>query len=193
MKKTKSCGCIHKDFLLEMNAKRTGDLTGLKFGKLTVIEKTELRNHEHVVWKCKCDCGNYCYVSSNYLKNGDTSSCGCIRSKGEEKIAEILSKNNIRFEQQKTFDNCRFPETNALAKFDFYLPDYNILIEFDGEQHFYFQKNTNGWNNQSNYEKVIMRDEFKNKWCLENNIPLIRIPYTQYDNIIISDLINFGA
>jgi hypothetical protein len=53
-----------------------------------------------------------------------------------------------------------------------------MLIEYDGEQHFHIAKN-----DYFNYEEVNKRDKFKNKWCKENNISLIRIPYTDYDKI----------
>lgn len=49
-------------------------------------------------------------------------------------IKEILLENNIPFEQEKTFDNCRFPDTNKKARFDFYVNN-TYLIEFDGRQH----------------------------------------------------------
>ena len=53
------------------------DLTGRKFGRLTVISETAERKHGGVVWLCKCDCGNYTRVRSQSLKRGDTRSCGC--------------------------------------------------------------------------------------------------------------------
>ena len=85
------------------------------------------------MWRCKCDCGKEVIVQSSNLINGNTKSCGCLKeSAGELKIRELLTKNNIRFETQKTFETCRFTSTNALARFDFYLLDYNILIEYDG-------------------------------------------------------------
>ena len=55
-----------------------------------------------------------------------------VNSYWEKRISEILKENNISFETQKTFESCRFPNTNYLAKFDFYLPNLNILIEYNG-------------------------------------------------------------
>ena len=54
------------------------DLTGQKFNKLTVIEKTNERRNRQVVWKCKCDCGNISYVVGQALRTGHTKSCGCL-------------------------------------------------------------------------------------------------------------------
>lgn len=130
---TKSCGCLLK----EKNAEKIKDLSGQRFGKLIVISPTDKRSGSSVIWKCQCDCGNICFISSSYLQNREILSCGCIsKSIGEEKITEILNNNKISFECQKTFNSCRFIDTGALAKFDFYLQDYNILIEYDGIQHF---------------------------------------------------------
>ena len=53
------------------------------------------------------------------------------RSKGEETIKNILLKNNILFEQEKTFEDCRFPKTNRKARFDFFVEN-KYIIEFDG-------------------------------------------------------------
>lgn len=56
------------------------DLTGQKFGKLTAIRPTDQRTVDNcVIWECKCDCGNPCYVSSHYLRSGHTKSCGCLK------------------------------------------------------------------------------------------------------------------
>ncbi len=56
---------------------RVIDLTGQRFGKLTVIEKSGTKNGS-VLWKCKCDCGNYTEVITALLRNGSVSSCGCL-------------------------------------------------------------------------------------------------------------------
>ena len=139
-----------------------------------------------VIWKCRCSCGNITYVTAGHLKSGHTVSCGCVKSKGERKICSLLRDNNIAFIQQKTFDSCRF-KNNYKAKFDFYLPELNCLIEYDGEQH--FDCNRHGWNNEDNFKKIQANDEYKNSWCKNNNILLIRIPYTHYNQLCINDLL----
>lgn len=111
---------------------------------------------------------------------GSTQSCGCIqKSKGEDKIKILLNKLNINYIYQKTFKDCYNPKTNYLLRFDFYLPDYNILIEYDGEQHFDVRKH--GWFTEKAYQEIKERDQLKNKYCREKNIPLLRIPYTDYN------------
>lgn len=170
---TTSCGCLwHKGI----------DITNKRFGKLIALYPTEKRNNKSIVWHCKCDCGNECDVSISKLNNGDTSSCGCLKSKGEEIIANILLKNNILFEQQKTFKTCYFNKTNRPAFFDFYLPNKNYIIEYDGIQHY-----KGGW--KEDLFTIQERDNFKNQWCKDNNIQLIRIPYYHLNDLCIEDLL----
>lgn len=177
---TKTCGDrkkhpIHPPYL---------DLTGQKFGRLIALEKTEQRTTDRrVKWKCQCDCGNIVYVRSSYLTSGHTQSCGCLNSKGEEKISILLRSNNINFEIQRWFEDCRFPDTNYPARFDFYVND-KYIIEYDGIQH---SKKIEFWEKNSEYTRK--HDKIKTNWCLKNNIPLIRIPYTHYENLCIEDLL----
>ena len=175
----KSCGkcCKNKEKII--------DEVGNKYGYLTVIELAS-NNKEGAYWRCKCLCGNIVTVKGSKLRNGHTTSCGCIKSKGETKIIELLSNYNISFETQKIFDTCRFPKTNGLAKFDFYINN-KYLIEYDGEQHFNYKNS--GWDTEDNFRYTQERDRYKNEWCKENNIPLIRIPYTHLKDLCIEDLL----
>ncbi len=187
--KTKSCGCYKDKIFIENNKKRqTLDLTNKQFGKLTAIQPTNKRKDQRVVWLCKCECGNYIEVDSHSLQEGKTTSCGCLRSQGEYIISTILKNNNIPFIVQASFNTCRFPDNNYLARFDFYI-DNKYLIEYDGQQHFWFKDNPHTWNNESNYKKVLEHDKIKNQWCKENNIPLIRIPYTHLNDLCLEDLL----
>ena len=187
---TKSCGCYKNNVLIQANKQRqTLDLTNKQFGKLIALFATEERNSEgRVIWQCKCECGNYIKVDTHSLQQGKTQSCGCLKSKGELIIASLLRKYNILFREQQIFDNCKFPDTQYNAYFDFYV-DNKYLIEFDGEQHFYFKNNPNNWNTKENFIKTKYRDNFKNNWCKINNIPLIRIPYTHLNKLTIDDLL----
>ena len=176
---TTHCGCL---------LNRTRHLTiniGDNFNKLTVIEKTNKRNNGgNIIYKCQCQCGNICYVRSNNLLSGETTSCGCINSKGELKIQMLLQANQIIFEKQKMFVSCRFLDTNKMARFDFFI-DNRYLIEFDGEQHF---KPIQLFGGEEQFKIQQERDAYKNQWCKDNNIPLIRIPYTKLDTLCIEDL-----
>lgn len=193
---SQSCGCLHKEIAKQtcsnIGKQNKKDLIGQIFGHLTVLKDSNQRYvNGSVIWECQCDCGNKIKVPSKFLLNGDVFSCGCQQkaSKGEYKIMQILIANKIQFETQKTFNTCRFQDTQYVAKFDFYLPDYNTLIEYDGEQHFKENIQSSGWNSKKNYDIIKYRDNYKNQWCKENNILLIRIPYTHYNEICIEDLL----
>lgn len=181
--RSKSCGCYLKEIsskqITEINQKNALDLRGEKYGMLTPLEPTNKRLSSSIVWKCRCDCGNITYVSVDNLRGQHpTKSCGCLhRSFGEQEIEQILKNNNINFVTQYIFDD--LPN----RKFDFYLPVLNRLIEFDGEQHFM---------NVSDWDKVEVqqqRDKEKNRYVLLHNIPLVRIPYWERDNITLDMLL----
>lgn len=170
-----SCGCQNKN-----------DLIGQKFGKLTVVGKNSTRKNEHVCWDCKCDCGNLTTVEGYNLKSGATQSCGCQKtSVGEERIQRLLEDNQISFIREY-----RVKIDGKNRRYDFALVNNNTivrLIEFDGIQH------TPGWARgfytlERNLE-LQQSDLEKNKYAIENNIPLVRIPYTLRDNLALEDLI----
>lgn len=171
----KSCGCLRKSLIN----------IGETFGKLTVIEETNKRAiNGAIIYKCKCECGNFCEVPSMNLKKGDWLSCGCMKNKsyGEDNIKKILLENQISFIQQKTYDNLK-AEKGRKYKFDFYINN-NYIIEYDGKQHFNFTDS--GWDTKEHFESTRKHDLIKNKYCFDNNIPLIRIPYDV--NYTIDDL-----
>ena len=167
-------GCVNCGTRLHVE-----DLTGKSFKDLTAVEQTSQRDGGSVVWKCMNEAGNIVYMAADKLKqyaaNNKEISYNNY-SKGELIIAHLLKDNDIKYEYQKTFINCRFPDTKGTPRFDFYIQNL-YLIEYDGEQHFQGNKIN---------EK---RDLYKNQWCQENNIPLIRIPYTHLQDLCIKDLL----
>lgn len=177
---TKSCGCLKKEIQKNFYHNSFKDLTNQKFGQLLVIEKTNDRTKNgKVIWKCLCDCGNTAFVATDKLTTRHTQSCGCLNSRGEQKVSNILNSLNIVFQQQYVYNNCRNPKTNAPLRFDFYLPDYNCCIEYDGEQH--FKEKENYYRDTLNERQK--RDNIKTQYCKDNNIKLVRIPYWDYDRI----------
>ena len=181
---SKSCGCLQKQKASEANFE---NLVGQKFGHLTVKELKGRDNSKKIIWTCECDCiaKNLVYVRTADLRNGKTTSCGCIKSLGEEKISILLKEANLNFVKEKTFPTCRFPDSNTLARFDFFVDD-RYIIEYDGIQHY---KVNGGWNTANNLIKTQNRDKFKNQWCKDNNIPIIRIKYDQLEALTIKELI----
>lgn len=99
----------------------------------------------------------------------------CNSSKGEIKIRKFLEENKINFISQHRFRYCKNIKP---LPFDFYLPDYNTCIEYDGEQHF---NPISKFGGEVELELLKVRDQIKNQYCLNNNIGLIRIKYE--DNI----------
>lgn len=180
---TQSCGCYQREQIRKIGIKNGTNLLNKKFGKLTVIEKTNRRMGRTIIWKCKCDCGNICYVSTNNLKSGHSTSCGCIKSKGEQAIAKYLKAKNISFIKEYRFKDCK---NKISLPFDFYLPDYNCCIEYDGEQHFHVA----GWSNEEKLKDIQYRDAIKTNYCAVNNINLIRIKYTDFNKI--EDILNIA-
>lgn len=158
------------------------DIANQQFGYLTAIKEVRKNNNlksEKSLWECLCKCGKIVIVQKSNLISGNTMSCGCMNmSKGAFVIKKYLDDKFIDYEMEKTFDTCIFPNTKAKAKFDFYLPKFNMIIEYDGEQHFHDVSIFS-----ESLEEIQKRDSFKNKWCEENNYILIRIPYTDFNNI----------
>lgn len=182
---TKSCGCLNMQ-QRKINIRKAInncklDLTNQQFGELIALEPTDERKNNSIVWKCKCSCGKICYKPANELNNGRIISCGHIGdSKGVYIIKQLLQENNINYETEKTFIDCVFPDSQAYGRFDFYLPEYNRLIEFDGIQHFQ-ERDTNYF--RDSLEKRQMHDKIKNDYAKQMGIPLVRIPYTQLKDI----------
>lgn len=181
----------HCDMCTSQNGRGFGEprnLSGLKFGKLTPLYPTKERKHNSVVWYCYCDCGNYCYKSCDDLTKGNSQSCGCLVSKGEALLQNLFIQMNIKFQAQKIFEDCINPKTGCKLKYDFYLPDYNCCIEYDGKQHFTYE--SIGWNSKEQFEERCFRDSIKNQFCEQRHIPLIRIPYWDYNQINEQYIIN---
>lgn len=178
---TKSCGCYSRD----MASKRmTKDITGQRFGKLIALYSTKEKNqNKSYLWHCKCDCGNECDVPLSYLTQNNTKSCGCLISSGEEKIKDILIKNNIFYSQQYSFSNL-VSSKNKKLRFDFAIFD-DIekskligLIEYQGQQHY---SPIDYFGGEETFKKLQHHDFLKKEYCKDNNIPLLEITYKDKD------------
>lgn len=181
---TTSCGCAKSDFIESCKV----DVIGKKFGYLTVLDEVEYSNRKRRMVKCLCDCGNIHIGSVTSITTGHTMSCGCMcKSKGEMYIEEILHKLNIEFERQKRFDDCKSKRT---LPFDFYIPKFNVCIEYDGEQHF---KSIEHWGGEERFLERQLNDQIKNDFCKDNNIKLVRIPYTKNEQEIFEIISNLTS
>ena len=179
-----NCGCVRMQKMWRANIK---DETNKTYGYLKVIrmatKEEKPRDVDSIYWVCNClNCGRQgVIIRGDYLRNGDTISCGCINSKNESIIAQILTNANITFQQQYTFDDLTSTGRNCdKLLFDFAIFNNKqllYLIEYDGEQHFHSSHYTSSWNTAEQVIHTHQNDLLKNKYCFTHNIPLIRIPY----------------
>ena len=129
-----------------------------------------------------------CYMHGIFKQTPTKHLCGngcpiCNESKGENTITKYLLNNSINFEREKKFDNCK--GKRRVLSFDFYLPEYNILIEFDGRQHFE-PVNFHGCSDeqaQKSYLELKENDKIKNDFAKLNNYHLLRIKFDQINKI----------
>jgi hypothetical protein len=105
----------------------------------------------------------------------------CSTSKGEKRIRAFLESNNIKFIPQYSPKDLTNITKKAHYRYDFYLPDHNILVEFDGLQH---QKFVQRWHKtEEGFVRSKQRDTIKTQYAASKNIQLIRIPYKNMDMI----------
>lgn len=172
---TKSCGCQKRKATINRNHNKTLEIIGKHFGFLEVLEFSYYKtynNYRQAYYKCFChNCKQISYHCGSDLKNNSITSCGCVSSRKETEIANILTNNNINFKRQFSFDDLKNPKTNYKLRFDFAIIKNDkivCLIEYQGEQH--YEKN-NPWYS----EDLIERDNLKKEYCDKNNIPLITL------------------
>ena len=183
---TKSCGCYQKERAAQANMERVGSLVGKKFGKLTVICENGFITHtsgkRSRIYYCECECGNIVPAAQHqYLAYGDLTSCGCIRSKGEYQIEQLLNEHGISYIREYSFEDL---VDDLPLRFDFAIfkeSKLDALIEFQGEQHY---NPSNGFYN----ETIIEHDKMKIEYCKKNNIRLIIIIYKRNYDIKYEDL-----
>ena len=111
-------------------------------------------------------------LPDNHLSKG-VGCPSCNESHGEREISILLENLNIKFERQKKFDNCK---DKRKLPFDFYLPDFNMCIEFDGKQHFNLSCNFGG---NDALDTIKKHDRIKDDYCQYNDIKLLRIRYDE--------------
>lgn len=175
--KSKSCGCLQKEIVSKNGVI---DLTGQQFGEWKVLqrgEKPNTNNQRGVFWLCQCSCGMIKSVSGHTLRNGTSQSCGCVKSRGEEKISKILAENNVTFSRQFSFNNCRSKNDNLLY-FDFIVYKENgglLVIEYQGGQHY--------GDVPEHWQSPEENDNIKRAFCKEKNIKMVEIPYWDFEKI----------
>lgn len=148
-------------------------------------------NSNQKVWfKCNNNKHKDYYRRINGSNINDFSCNLCNISRGEKSIETNLIYNDIFFEAQKEFKGL-IGLGNGLLSYDFYLPDYNLLIEFQGEQHEKYIKGLH--KTKKDFEKQQEHDRRKKQFTIDNNIKLLEIWYWDFDRIkeILSQELNF--
>lgn len=144
---------------------------------IVIIDNSYISISKSSKFKCK-KCNHEWSIKTHNVITGFTGCPNCKKSKGERIIKNFLRDKNINHIEQYTFDHCK---NKRKLPFDFYLPEHNTCIEFDGYQHFSPWKDNPKYLNE--FFKIKINDNIKNNYCLTNNIKLIRIPYTEINNI----------
>lgn len=131
-----------------------------------------------ILCKCKICNSEWMGLPTTLISRG--SGChSCSKSKGENAIEKFLKLNNIIYEPQKTFDDLRGIKCGLLS-YDFYLPEYNLLIEFQGEQH---EKPKTYFGGEKQLKIQQEHDNRKREYARQNNMNLLEIWYYDIDNI----------
>ena len=179
------CGGHKKERISE---KLTQNLSNKIFGKLTVLKRDDEKwNNKQSPWICQCECGRITSVAAGHLNAGHTQSCGlCKISKGENKIKQVFEENNINFVQQYVIKDLK------RLRFDFAILNDNKqligLIEYQGRQHYEAIEYFGG---EENFKRQKENDKKKQEYCKKYNIPLLLIPYWDFNKISIEYLKDF--
>lgn len=102
-----------------MAASNKLDLTNQRFGRLTALKDTGKRHNGLAVWLCRCDCGNFCEVTSNHLRTGHNTSCGCNKShridlKGK-RFGRLVAQSFVGSKNGATMWECRCDCGNVIT------------------------------------------------------------------------------
>ena len=170
------------------------DISGEIYGQLQAVYPLSKRASDgSVFWQCRCiDCGHEQSVVKNNLRKNKGHLCAVCgeKSKGEYKVAKMLQELGFSFEKEKIFTDCVFEDSNGFARFDFYVNNAYV-IEIDGQHHFFpvsYGGSVTDKEKNLMYKKVLEHDRYKNKYCRDHQIPIIRIPYFSLDSLTYQDL-----
>ena len=177
--------CANRDMSTEKFISRAKEVHGDKYDYSKVEYKTM---NDSVIIICPIH-GEFEQIPYTHIG----MNCGCpkcSRSKGEEKISQILNSTNIKYIEQYKIKSDLF-NNRKYIKVDFYLPDYNSIIEYNGEQHYIPIKYFGG---TLQLENQIIRDQNLRTYCKENGIKLLEIRYDDVDiELIIDKFLNDSA
>jgi len=173
---------ISKDSFLNESVRRFGNI----FSYHNYVKK-----HDNIKIEClKC---KHIFERNgrDHLMSLGCPNCSNDKSHGERLIKEFLEENNFVFKREKTFPDLRGVSKFSILRFDFYLPEEMIAIEFDGIHHFEYHSFSKGKigitlgidEQKKILENIKMNDRIKDEYCLKNGITMIRIKYDEYNFI----------
>lgn len=146
-----------------------------------LISDKYLGMNNHVKYEWKCTKEHKFKSTANNVVNGKWCPI-CKESKGEKSVNNYLSKIGLKFNidyfRQFKFEDCKNKKPLA---FDFWIPRFNLLIEYDGQQH--FKEVTGSWIPNYGLEKIQFLDNIKNQYCKNKNIDLLRISYKEFNQV----------
>lgn len=176
-----SCGSKEDKIFVQQEElnKRYIELNGKIFNQIKVLDFDYCENRR-IYLRCEClNCGSIFTARKDSIITGHKTSCGCIRSKGEYSIGQILKNKSISFQKEYSFSDCC--DIKPL-RFDFALFDEQEkligLIEYQGIQHYQYDED-NSWNTEEHFNKLIEHDQLKKDYCKNNNISLYEIKYNE--------------
>lgn len=129
--------------------------------------------------------GDFKQMAQDHLTGSGCPKCNS--SHGERLIRIYLEAKKIGYEYQKTFPDCVNPKTGGRLTYDFYVPDYNLLIEYDGIQHYQFMPQDKWrWckvNSVEALDAIQERDKIKDQYAKDKGMEIIRINFLQRSQI----------
>jgi len=158
-----------KEFIVEANKTHGNKYDYSKVNYVNNKTKIDIICPTHGVFKQRPD--------SHINGNGCSM---CKETIGEKTVRNWLNENNINFKPQHRFPNCTMIKP---LPFDFYLPEYNICIEYNGRQHY---EHNHFFVTKNGFEELKKRDKIKMEYCHDNDIPLIVIKYDEDVNSILT-------
>jgi Zn finger protein HypA/HybF involved in hydrogenase expression len=172
------------------NCGGTLKLTTDDFIKKSNVKHNNLYDYSKVNYiNSKTKVNIVCKIHGEFNQQPDSHLSGigcpiCSSSKGELLVNNFLVVNNIQFKPQHKFPDCKY---KRVLPFDFYLPDYNICVEFDGMQHY---KSVKYFGGDKIFVEQQLKDKIKSDYCIKNNIKLIRIKEKNKINEILKKELN---
>lgn len=148
-----------------------------------ILEPLEPYYNDHTKILVRCKKHNYkWYVAPNKILHRSTGCPKCTAYNNEQKILSFLEELGYNTSTQKRYNECK---DKYVLPFDIYVEELNLLIEYDGEGHYYpIRRGSMTYEEAYEQLKITKKhDRIKTQYCVDNDIPLIRIPYWQNYNI----------